>query len=71
MVGGGNQWAKVGKSHLKWELRGGYQIDQVVDRLQKGRFRKTEKPQPFQSLEASFPLLSLLNSFSLLIKIYS
>lgn len=37
--------------------------DQVADRLQEGRFGKTEKSQLFQSLEASFPLLSLLNRF--------
>lgn len=31
--------------------------------LQEGRFRRTEKSQPFQSLEASFPLLSLFKQF--------
>lgn len=69
---GGRRRKPMGQNEqVPSKMGGGYQIDQVVDRLQEGRFRKTEKSQLFQSLEASFPLLSLFNSSSLLIKIHS
>lgn len=58
MVVPGNHSLKVEKPHQKWEMWG----RNVLDRLQKEGLEK-QKPQRFQYLEPSFPVVSLFKKF--------